>query len=334
MESCFPKIFYATNIILILCLVVILSVRFFTFPDAATSTSLNPALPYIRTPFRFNGPIPWGNLPSSIQKNYFDSISCENGEAGLITEWFDDGGSSANLGNIPKMLQPYVVWNKDVFIWIAKGIQKCIEKAKIKDLTISPYENTSNEFYRALESFPVDGKSVLVAGSISPWVECLVLAHGASKVTTSDWNIPSYDGDDIHFVHASKINSLQQGKFDAIFSFSSLEHDGLGRYGDPLDPNGDLKAMREMSRALRPGGLLFLGVPVGARDHIEFNVHRIYGPCRWKLMMDGWDIIGSFGADDITEKSVDWKSHFKGDSWANQPLFVMKKVHEPSHEFL
>jgi len=334
MESCFPNIFYVTNIILILFLFGILSVRFFTFPSQPSSTTLSTPLPYIRTPFRFNGPIAWEHLPSPTKQNYFDSISCENGENGIITQWYDAGGVSSNSANIPKILRPYVVWNEDAFIWISEGLQKCIEKAKVNDLDISPYANTSNEFYRALASFPVDGKSILVAGSISPWVECLVLAHGASKVTTSDWNIPQYDGDDIHFVHASKINTLQQEQFDAIFSFSSLEHDGLGRYGDPLDPNGDLKAMREMSRSLKPGGLLFLGVPIGARDHIEFNVHRIYGPCRWKLMMDGWDIIGSFGANDGTEDSVDWKSHFKGDAWANQPLFVMKKVHEPSHEFL
>ena len=33
---------------------------------------------------------------------------------------------------------------------------------------------------------------------------------------------------------------------DVIVSFSSLEHDGQGRYGDPLDPDGDLVAMKEL----------------------------------------------------------------------------------------
>lgn len=35
-----------------------------------------------------------------------------------------------------------------------------------------------------------------------------------------------------------------EASFDAIVSFSGLEHDGLGRYGDPLNPYGDLSAMR------------------------------------------------------------------------------------------
>lgn len=54
-----------------------------------------------------------------------------------------------------------------------------------------------------------------------------------------------------------------------------VEHVGLGRYGDPLDPEGDAKAMRELARVLAPGGRLLFVVPVG-RPHICFNAHRVY----------------------------------------------------------
>lgn len=54
-----------------------------------------------------------------------------------------------------------------------------------------------------------------------------------------------------------------------------VEHIGLGRYGDPLDPEGDLKAMKELSRVLAVGGSLLFVVPVG-KPVIEFNAHRIY----------------------------------------------------------
>jgi len=54
-----------------------------------------------------------------------------------------------------------------------------------------------------------------------------------------------------------------------------LEHVGLGRYGDPLDPEGDLRAARELTRVLRPGGTLLIVVPVG-RPRIVYNSHRIY----------------------------------------------------------
>ena len=55
-----------------------------------------------------------------------------------------------------------------------------------------------------------------------------------------------------------------------------VEHVGLGRYGDPLDPAGDLKAMAELQRVLAPGGDLLFVVPVG-KPRLQFNAHRIYG---------------------------------------------------------
>jgi SAM-dependent methyltransferase len=54
-----------------------------------------------------------------------------------------------------------------------------------------------------------------------------------------------------------------------------VEHVGLGRYGDPLDPNGDLKAMRELQRVVAPSGSLLFVTPVG-QPRIRFNAHRIY----------------------------------------------------------
>ncbi len=54
-----------------------------------------------------------------------------------------------------------------------------------------------------------------------------------------------------------------------------VEHIGLGRYGDPLDPNADLKAIRELTRVLAKGGDLLFVVPVG-KQKIMFNAHRIY----------------------------------------------------------
>ena len=54
-----------------------------------------------------------------------------------------------------------------------------------------------------------------------------------------------------------------------------VEHIGLGRYGDSLDPDGDLKAIAELKRVLAPGGSLLFVVPIG-KPMLRFNAHRIY----------------------------------------------------------
>lgn len=55
-----------------------------------------------------------------------------------------------------------------------------------------------------------------------------------------------------------------------------VEHIGLGRYGDAIEYDGDLKAVAELQRVLAPGGQLLFVVPVGAKSRIQFNAHRIY----------------------------------------------------------
>jgi len=55
-----------------------------------------------------------------------------------------------------------------------------------------------------------------------------------------------------------------------------VEHIGLGRYGDPLDPEGDLRSIAELKRVVAKGGQLLFVVPVG-KPRIMFNAHRIYG---------------------------------------------------------
>jgi len=55
----------------------------------------------------------------------------------------------------------------------------------------------------------------------------------------------------------------------------TVEHIGLGRYGDPLDPDGDLKAIAELKRVVKPGGSLLFVTPTG-RPRIVYNAHRIY----------------------------------------------------------
>ena len=59
----------------------------------------------------------------------------------------------------------------------------------------------------------------------------------------------------------------------------TAEHIGLGRYGDPLDPQGTDKALAELARVLAPGGRLLFSMPVGI-EQTQFNAQRIWPPRR------------------------------------------------------
>jgi SAM-dependent methyltransferase len=63
---------------------------------------------------------------------------------------------------------------------------------------------------------------------------------------------------------------------ESISCLHTIEHVGLGRYGDPIDPNGDIKAIDELKRVTAKKGSLLFVVPIGETACIKFNAHRIY----------------------------------------------------------
>lgn len=68
---------------------------------------------------------------------------------------------------------------------------------------------------------------------------------------------------------------FKDGGIKSLSCMHTVEHIGLGRYGDEIDPEGDLKAIAELQRVLAKDGSFLFVVPVG-KPKIEFNAHRIY----------------------------------------------------------
>ncbi|MDH5190215.1 MAG: DUF268 domain-containing protein [Gammaproteobacteria bacterium] len=62
---------------------------------------------------------------------------------------------------------------------------------------------------------------------------------------------------------------------DSVSSLHAIEHFGLGRYGDPIDLNGHIKAINNIYRMLKEDGVFYLSVPIG-HMRIEFNAHRVF----------------------------------------------------------
>lgn len=177
------------------------------------------------------------------------------------------------------------------------------------------YGKTDQYLYRALDQHPIEGKTVAIIGSVTPWYECVALTYGG-KPTTIEYNTIDCDDSRFEIFTVDEFNANRK-TFDVIISISSIEHDGLGRYGDPLNPYGDYEAMQKCKDMLNPDGLLFLAVPV-AEDSITFNAHRTYGEIRLPKLLSGWEVVDSYG---FNEKNFSYNS--ERFFW-HQPVFVLK----------
>ena len=142
-----------------------------------------------------------------------------------------------------------------------------------------------------LSEIDMKEKSVLVIGSSHPWVEAILLHHGAANITTLEYGEIKSEHPQISTLTPDKFRACYKSgelpKFDGIVSHSSIEHSGLGRYGDALNPWGDIVTVARAWCVTKEGGFMYLGLPTGL-DLILSNWHRTYGKIRWPLVAANW----------------------------------------------
>lgn len=87
------------------------------------------------------------------------------------------------------------------------------------------------------------------------------------------------------------------GSVPSLSCLHVVEHIGLGRYGDELNPLGTRHACAELARVLAPGGSLFLSLPVG-EPRLSFNAHRIHAPRQPLAYCAGLELVEFSAVDD------------------------------------
>ena len=110
------------------------------------------------------------------------------------------------------------------------------------------------------------GSSLYFVAGLSAFVPVDFYDYRPANVALNNLHSDQADLTNLHF-DSQSIHSLS--------CMHVVEHVGLGRYGDPIDPDGDAVAMSELQRVIAPGGTLLFVTPVG-RPRICFNAHRIY----------------------------------------------------------
>jgi SAM-dependent methyltransferase len=110
---------------------------------------------------------------------------------------------------------------------------------------------------------------------VSSAVPFIAQLTGVVPVTMYEFRKPDIELPNLTLREATVVDlPMADRSVDSLSCMHVIEHVGLGRYGDPLDPEGMNKALRELSRVVAPGGVLYLSVPVG-RERVAFNAHRV-----------------------------------------------------------
>lgn len=112
------------------------------------------------------------------------------------------------------------------------------------------------------------GSSLLTLSVLSATTETLHLDYRPPALQLA--GLQARAGDLLHL-------PFGDASLDSLSCLHVIEHVGLGRYGDPIDPDGSGKAAAELARVLAPRGRLYLSAPVG-RERVCFNAHRVFAP--------------------------------------------------------
>lgn len=147
---------------------------------------------------------------------------------------------------------------------------------------------------RCLNMPDVDKKTIVDIGggnSYSTVVPILMRIPNAKILSVDVVNHQGLSKYGVHYVQGDCMSTnLADESVDVVAVISTLEHVGLGRWGDPLDPEGDIKTMREACRILKPGGHVILTIPYGYPT-VVFNLNRIYDAGRVSLLTERFDVV-------------------------------------------
>jgi len=82
----------------------------------------------------------------------------------------------------------------------------------------------------------------------------------------------------IEFQLCDVMNLSKKDVAESLSCLHTIEHIGLGRYGDAINPIGHILAFRNLLGFLKRGGLFYLSFPISNVSKVMFNKERIFSP--------------------------------------------------------
>lgn len=74
---------------------------------------------------------------------------------------------------------------------------------------------------------------------------------------------------------ATSLRQIPDESIESLSALCSIEHFGLGRYGDAVDPEACFQCFQQMQKKIKTGGKAYISVPIG-QERVEFNAHRVF----------------------------------------------------------
>jgi hypothetical protein len=144
-------------------------------------------------------------------------------------------------------------------------------------ITKTPFD--SHYFYQNIWAFQkIKSSAVLRHVDVGSQVSFIGMLTAITRVTFIDIRPLVIPLNNFESVWGSVLSlPFTDSSISSLSCLHVAEHIGLGRYGDPLDPEGTKKATYELARVLAPQGNLYFSVPIG-KPRVCFNAHRIHSP--------------------------------------------------------
>ena len=90
--------------------------------------------------------------------------------------------------------------------------------------------------------------------------------------------LPKSEHSNIKFIQADMMSSNKLKKTDSLSCLHAIEHFGLGRYNDNINVNGHIEGINNLVNLVEKGGRLYISFPIGPKDEVFFNAHRVFHP--------------------------------------------------------
>ncbi len=132
-----------------------------------------------------------------------------------------------------------------------------------------------------------------IGSRIDGFIAHILSSGRIGKVVLMDVRPLSVHVEGLDFIQtdATTLNNIEDVSLESLSALHAIEHFGLGRYGDSINPESWKYALESIQKKMKVGGVFYFSVPVGPVNKLVFNAHRIFAPSTVISTLDQMNLI-------------------------------------------